>query len=393
MKAAASGNPLILEETKLRTEVKRLQNLEKAHADSKFSMGRKIKQNDNAINEYLPNKIAEYERLINTAKANPVPSDKEKIAAINIDGLKTTNKDAAEKALGDIATRVRQAFNTSESKTIEYRGIEFTLSRGFSLGQLKLYSPDGLMHQYGEKEGFSASGAITRFNNYIDSFEAKIQQAQAGIEFAQKENEQLKPRLNEPFEDAALLKETQAKHADVQRKLMKSSQLEAVPEAQRAEFDRLIAQRKKQLKDLGYEKALEESEADDTPMFSRESNLVAAGLPKAAIQKAVNLLKSNWKNAPEIIVVQDMKDPAIRDAVRAENERQLSQGAKGQPEAFFDNGKVYVVASEMNSANDVVRVVFHEALGHYGLRGLYGKELGSILLSKSWLLLMQTMKT
>lgn len=114
------------------------------------------------------------------------------------------------------------------------------------------------------------------------------------------------------------------------------------------------------------------------PLFNREA-AVAKGLPKEAIQRAVNLLRRNWKNAPEIIVVQDMNDPAIRKAVREENERQLSQGAEGQPEGFFDDGKVYILSSEMNSADDVVRVVFHEALGHYGLRGLYGKELGAIL--------------
>lgn len=114
------------------------------------------------------------------------------------------------------------------------------------------------------------------------------------------------------------------------------------------------------------------------PLFNRETN-IAKGLPKQAIQNAVNALRSNWKNAPEIIVVQDMRDPAIRKAVRDENQRQLSQGAEGQPEGFFDAGKVYIVASEMNSADDVIRVVFHETLGHYGLRGVYGDKLDRVL--------------
>lgn len=114
------------------------------------------------------------------------------------------------------------------------------------------------------------------------------------------------------------------------------------------------------------------------PLFNRETN-IAKGLPKQAIQNAVNALRANWKNAPEIIVVQDMRDPAIRKAVRDENQRQLSQGAEGQPEGFFDAGKVYIVASEMNSADDVARVVFHETLGHYGLRGVYGDKLDRVL--------------
>jgi hypothetical protein len=116
----------------------------------------------------------------------------------------------------------------------------------------------------------------------------------------------------------------------------------------------------------------------DTPTFSR-SKSENKGLPKVSVQIAVNKLRSGWKNAPEIIVVDDMNDPAIRKAVRDENQRQLSQGAKGHPEGFYDDGKVYILASEMNSPKDVIRVVFHETLGHYGLRGLYGKELGAIL--------------
>jgi hypothetical protein len=105
----------------------------------------------------------------------------------------------------------------------------------------------------------------------------------------------------------------------------------------------------------------------------------SGGMPKADVEKSVNALRANWKNAPQIIVVDDMNDTAIREAVRAENDRQLSQGATGQPEGFFDAGKVYIVASEMNSTDDVARVVMHETLGHYGLRGVFGKDLAKVL--------------
>lgn len=113
------------------------------------------------------------------------------------------------------------------------------------------------------------------------------------------------------------------------------------------------------------------------PALSRFNS--TGGLSKSDVEKTVNSLKYKWKNAPNIIVVDDMNDPAIREAVRKENERQLSQGAQGQPEGFFDNGAVYIVASELKNEKDVARVLFHEALGHYGLRGLYGAELGKIL--------------
>lgn len=269
MKAAASGNPLVLEETKLRTEVKRLQNLEKAHIDSKFAMGRKIKQNESSINDWYPAKIAEYNRMIDLMNEYPIPSDKDKVALTIVDGQRLTDKEKAENAITQLATRLRNAFNMGDVKVINYRGIDFTIERGMGVGTLKLSSPDGTMHNYLEKDNFSAAGLFTRFNNYIDSFDGRIKQAQANIASAEKENAELKPRLNEPFDQAELLKKTQATHASVQRKLMKSSQLEAVPENQRAEFNRLLNARRETLKEMGFGDALEAAEDDDKPKFSR----------------------------------------------------------------------------------------------------------------------------
>lgn len=107
--------------------------------------------------------------------------------------------------------------------------------------------------------------------------------------------------------------------------------------------------------------------------------LSVSGLRKSKVQTIVDVIRSQWKNAPEIVVVDDMTDPAIPERVRAENAQQMSQGAVGQPEGFFYKGKVYILASEMNSPKDVVRVLFHETLGHFGLRGAFAKELRPIL--------------
>lgn len=111
--------------------------------------------------------------------------------------------------------------------------------------------------------------------------------------------------------------------------------------------------------------------------YSRQ--FTGSGMAVADVERAVNRIRAGWKNAPEIIVVDNMSDSRIRKAVRDENDRQLSQGAEGQPEGFYDAGKVYIVASELNGEADIVRVLFHETLGHGGLRGLYGAGLGKIL--------------
>lgn len=98
------------------------------------------------------------------------------------------------------------------------------------------------------------------------------------------------------------------------------------------------------------------------------------------VQSHVNTITQGWANAPQVTVVYDMNDERIPEAVRRENDRQLSQGATGQPEGFITGGRVYLVASELRSMKDVERVLFHESLGHYGLRGFYGRpELNKVL--------------
>lgn len=118
---------------------------------------------------------------------------------------------------------------------------------------------------------------------------------------------------------------------------------------------------------------------DRVKKATHSGGLSVSGDQKESVQTLVDSIRSEWKNAPEMVVVSDMSDPAIPERVRSANDQQMSQGAVGQPEGFFYKGKVYIVASEMRSPDDVVRVLFHETLGHYGLRGAFGEELKPIL--------------
>ncbi|MDO5691118.1 MAG: hypothetical protein Q4G70_01380 [Pseudomonadota bacterium] len=99
----------------------------------------------------------------------------------------------------------------------------------------------------------------------------------------------------------------------------------------------------------------------------------------ARIQKAVDAIHAKWTNAPETVVVADMRDARIPRAVRAADAQQKSQGATGEPEGFFYGGKVYLVASQLNDAQATARVLAHESLGHHGLRGVFGDRLTPIL--------------
>lgn len=95
------------------------------------------------------------------------------------------------------------------------------------------------------------------------------------------------------------------------------------------------------------------------------------------MRAAVKQVTATWRNAPAVEVLASMQDAPER--VRAANIRQLAAGAQGQPAAFYFGGKVFVLAGQMNTQRDVAEAVAHEALGHLGLRGNFGPELGKVL--------------
>ena len=116
---------------------------------------------------------------------------------------------------------------------------------------------------------------------------------------------------------------------------------------------------------------------DDRIFYSRGDS--SSGLTTDAAQAAVDSITSKWANAPEIVVVQDMQDSRVPEQARQDNASQQSQNAQGDPEGFYLGGKVYVVAGALKTEADVARVVFHEVLGHAGLRGVFGDKLNPIL--------------
>jgi len=98
-----------------------------------------------------------------------------------------------------------------------------------------------------------------------------------------------------------------------------------------------------------------------------------------AVKGTADAIRQAWANGPEVIVAFDMHDAVVPESARRADLKQRSGGARGAPEGFYYQGKVYLMASKLKAPNDAARVLFHEALGHHGLRGLFGKDLGLIL--------------
>jgi hypothetical protein len=118
--------------------------------------------------------------------------------------------------------------------------------------------------------------------------------------------------------------------------------------------------------------------ARETPdaMF-RRGDTSGPTLRASQIQRAVDKLTLNWLKKPDIHILDSMADAP--DPVRQVWERQNSQGAVGDIEGFHWKGGVYLIADQMRSGSDIIRVLYHESIGHFGLRQVFGRDLDSVL--------------
>lgn len=101
----------------------------------------------------------------------------------------------------------------------------------------------------------------------------------------------------------------------------------------------------------------------------------------ARVSKIVEATRAAWGNSPPVEVVSGLDDPRLPNEVRDAEKGAQSRGADGAPAGvyFKPTGTVYLLADQLGSDADVVSVLAHEALGHHGLRGAFGKRLGDIL--------------
>jgi hypothetical protein len=118
-------------------------------------------------------------------------------------------------------------------------------------------------------------------------------------------------------------------------------------------------------------------ETTDQIRYKRATGKV--GIGKQAVQDTVDTVKARWANAPEVVVAESMDDPAIPQEVRDHNKEAVAKGAKGSPQGFYYKGKAYVIADSIGSTNEAVEALMHEALGHFGLRGVFGPKMETVL--------------
>lgn len=121
---------------------------------------------------------------------------------------------------------------------------------------------------------------------------------------------------------------------------------------------------------------------DDAPPVAKRNageRLTAAdpaALHAALVKAASDEILKRWTNKPPVEILKTLDDAPQEVRDYFESEQAEGQGAVA---GVLWRGKVYLIANAITTPIDVLRVMAHEVLGHYGLRALYGKDLYRIL--------------
>lgn len=370
MKAAASGDPLILRETQLRHDVRRLEQLELAHADNQTVLQRQARTAEQYAATGGPRHLKALREVQAQVKQHPLPEDKEAVPGGTVlDGARFEERKALTQTL---ARRVGALIGPGEAASaveLVYRGLTFEIDR-VQAQWVRVSSDLGEVTSYERgAETFSATGLLTRLNNYIDRIGAEIVDTEARIENARGEAERFKAEAAKPFEQTQALREAREQYRRVQRLLLVRGP--EIPERERPMLDVALETQRSALREAGFSDALDElldyqqQRDDDAGAFSKRRNPAAGGASVAQVQRVVDEMLVDWKGAPVVRVVAT-PDHLPASARRAPDVH-LAEGYYAR-----STGTVYLVASALPNRRAVQRVLIHEAIGHYGIETIVG---------------------
>jgi len=241
MKAAASGNPLILKETQLATEVKKLRALARAHIDGEYVLNSRFNNANNYVNQFGPAFLAE-------AIARKTKRDTAESLAI----YKGVSVNTKEELLGLVKNLSNDLSAKKAESSIVYRGLEFVFSRDNNFSIL-MYNPD---NSYSTMVELSHSGVVTRMENWVNGVDERISLIEARIDKSKAEAIEMKSLMGKPFSQEAELASAISEHGKVQRELMKANSAAAIKPEERATFNAALIVQKDKLIELGFGEAV-----------------------------------------------------------------------------------------------------------------------------------------
>ena len=218
----------------------------------------------------------------------------------------------------------------------------------------------------------------TAIQNDIDALTEEGRKLRAEEKLAEKQNN-LTPAKKKEFKKRAEEIATRTKDQSAELAKAKSGIYKRTRE-KLAEIKNTRQKRIEQLK-RNYERGFisevvfkrEMGEARPEPIMFRRAKGKATGITLEELNNAVKAITSRWGARLEPKMVQSVAD--LPDAIRKEIEKLGRTDAFG----FYKDGKAYLIADNMNGIQDVAPTLYHEALGHLGLRERFREGLDAIL--------------
>ena len=249
MKAAASGNPLILKETQLATELKKLVLLERAHRDGEYILNSRVRSERFYAEDTGPKGLQKWKFAKSKLTEDGV------LAVYDNKPLHT--RDELIVAMNAVAKSLQAA---DAVKTVTYRGVDFGFQQDHMNNHTRFITPVGDTFLI---DMFSPAGSVARMNNWCESIDKTIDVIEKRIAHSVATADELQKSLGKPFEQAGLLAATVEEHGKVQRALMKSNAVAAVKPAEVDEFKAAVDAQKAKLRAYGLASAVDELENVD----------------------------------------------------------------------------------------------------------------------------------
>lgn len=222
IKALATGNPLILEEATVRTQVARLARLQRGHERDQAALRYRLTRADETITGYRAN-IATL-----TAGATMRADTTGDRFAMRLGEETFTDRKLAGSAL---INRARRDLGVGHYDTVKRRAVGVIGGLPLELGTA--LSPNGKVVTWGIPDavtsgaldlsrilyGADGSGLVATLENALRGIDARRRDAIAMLDEAEREREAAKARIGQPFKDAELLASLRVRAADLTKQL------------------------------------------------------------------------------------------------------------------------------------------------------------------------------
>lgn len=398
VKALASGNPIVIEKVKVDAEVRRLQMIERQHIG------------DSAR---IQDEIAKIEALLPTLedRVNEFKSDlaKRRIPekfSIRIEGKEYADRKEAGEAIQKISGRLFLEKQKGMAGTAinfgEYAGLPLSINPGGSYYSGAVGTQTGAIRIQADSNTIfvgesaiahateSATGTIQSLDYSVNNLEEKLSGVQGMLRSLREDIDAMTAQIEAPFPQAEKLRELEKRQIEINRELgldksdltealedekeklggIEEEEGEGTVEVEEEEEYSLVegARERRRATVEGARRRWLGEGVEFTGLLDRYG-VEISGQSVENVQKAIAPFIEKWHLGDKVKVVQSVDD--VPESIR-------SPKMRGVYVRSWD--KIVMVADRITDNKDAMELLFHEALGHYGIRQFFGPKINSYLL-------------